>query len=256
MADLARAGIRRQPAGIHARRQAGVLSDGGAQPAGVHGQSDGIGDLARDVGGATRSEERAVLRSTGRENMPVWSPDGTRIANVSDQTGSEEIFMSDAGGQNRVQITHFNGPRLGRLRWSPDGKTLIFDFSTDHGWEVFTVGGGARGRSRRGCCSTPATPRFRTMGSRSTSRSRGADLEGDCGRRESAAAFARSAARRSRWNRRTGSRFTIRARRRILARAGGGRRGRRGVRAGARFDFWSTTIQPAKKGDLLRGVRA
>jgi Tol biopolymer transport system component len=84
-------------------------------------------------------EERPILRSTGREVTPVWSPDGTRIADVSDQSGSEEIFVSDADGRNRAQITQIKGPRLGRLRWSPDGKGLIFDVSSDHGWEVFTV---------------------------------------------------------------------------------------------------------------------
>jgi Tol biopolymer transport system component len=84
-------------------------------------------------------EERPILRSTGREVTPVWSPDGTRIADVSDQSGSEEIFVSDADGRNRAQVTEIKGPRVGRLRWSPDGKGLIFDVSSDHGWEVFTV---------------------------------------------------------------------------------------------------------------------
>jgi Tol biopolymer transport system component len=84
-------------------------------------------------------EERPVIRSIGRETTPAWSPDGTRIADISDQTGSEEIFVSDADGSNRAQITQIKGPRLGRLRWSPDGKVLLFDVSSDHGWEVFTV---------------------------------------------------------------------------------------------------------------------
>jgi Tol biopolymer transport system component len=84
-------------------------------------------------------EERPLLRSTGREVNPVWSPDGAKIADVSDQSGSDEIFVSDADGRNRVQITQLKGPRVGRLRWSPDAKTVIFDASSDHGQEVFTV---------------------------------------------------------------------------------------------------------------------
>ena len=84
-------------------------------------------------------EERPLIRSTGREVKPVWSPDGTKIADVSDQSGSDEIFVSDADGGNRVQITQLKGPRVGRLRWSPDGKMLVFDASSDHGGEVFTV---------------------------------------------------------------------------------------------------------------------
>jgi Tol biopolymer transport system component len=90
----------------------------------------GIGDAA---------EERPLLRSTGREVNPVWSPDGTRIANVGDPTGSDEIYLSDAAGQNRVQITQLKNQRVGCLRWSPDGKTLLFDASSDHGQEVFTL---------------------------------------------------------------------------------------------------------------------
>ncbi len=84
-------------------------------------------------------EERPLLRSTGREVNPVWSPDGARVANVGDQTGSDEIFVSDAEGRHRVQITQLKGPRVGCLRWSPDGKTLLFDASSDHGQEVFTL---------------------------------------------------------------------------------------------------------------------
>jgi Tol biopolymer transport system component len=84
-------------------------------------------------------EEHPVIRSTGREVNPVWSPDGTRIADVSDQSGSDEIFVSDADGRNRAQVTQLKGPRVGRLRWSPDGKMLVFDASSDHGGEVFTM---------------------------------------------------------------------------------------------------------------------
>ncbi|HTS61898.1 MAG TPA: LpqB family beta-propeller domain-containing protein [Candidatus Acidoferrales bacterium] len=84
-------------------------------------------------------EEHPIIRSTGRETSPVYSPDGTKIVNVGDQTGNDEIYLSDAEGRNRVQLTHLNGPRVGRLRWSPDSKTLIFDASSDHGSEVFVM---------------------------------------------------------------------------------------------------------------------
>jgi len=84
-------------------------------------------------------DERPVIRSTGREANPVWSPDGTKIADVSDQSGSDEIFVTDAAGANRVQVTQLKGPRVGSLRWSPDGKSILFDANSDHGQEVFTI---------------------------------------------------------------------------------------------------------------------
>jgi Tol biopolymer transport system component len=89
--------------------------------------------------GASPTEDRPIIRSSGRESLPVYSPDGTKIANVSGQTGNEEIFVSDAEGRNRVQVTQLNGPHVGRLRWAPDGRSLIFDLSSDHGEEVFTM---------------------------------------------------------------------------------------------------------------------
>jgi Tol biopolymer transport system component len=92
-----------------------------------------------DADATNPTDDRPIIRSAGRESSPVYSPDGTKIANVSGQTGTEEIFVSDADGRNRVQLTQLNGPRIGRLRWAPDSKTLIFDQSSDHGQEVFTV---------------------------------------------------------------------------------------------------------------------
>jgi Tol biopolymer transport system component len=89
--------------------------------------------------GASPTEDRPIIRSAGRESSPVYSPDGTRIVNISGQTGNEEIFLSDAEGRNRAQLTQLNGPHIGRLRWAPDSKTLIFDLSSDHGEEVFTM---------------------------------------------------------------------------------------------------------------------
>ncbi len=95
------------------------------------------------------SEDRPLIRSSGRESSAVWSPDGKRIADISDQTGNDEIWISDADGGNRVQVTALNGPPIGRIRWSPDGKTLLFDARGDRGQDLYTVLAAAQSKANR-----------------------------------------------------------------------------------------------------------
>jgi Tol biopolymer transport system component len=49
------------------------------------------------LGGSSDStEERPLIRSAGNESSAMYAPDGARIADISDQTGADEIWVSDA----------------------------------------------------------------------------------------------------------------------------------------------------------------
>jgi len=67
------------------------------------------------------------LASTGQNHSPSFSPDGRTIAFVSDRSGSPEIWLCDSDGQHLRQLTHFGGPWLGTIRWSPDSSAIVFD---------------------------------------------------------------------------------------------------------------------------------
>jgi Tol biopolymer transport system component len=85
--------------------------------------------------------ERPLLRSNGRERLASYSPDGKRIADLSSQSGAEEIWVSDAEGNNRLQVTNFGAaaerPQIGRPVWSPDSKWLLFDDDNGRGDEIW-----------------------------------------------------------------------------------------------------------------------
>jgi len=91
------------------------------------------------LNGEDDAEEQELVRSTGRESWPAYSPDGRRIAYISDQTGADEVWICDAAGGNREQVTHFNRPRVARPRWSPDGRYLLISHDGSRGPGLYTI---------------------------------------------------------------------------------------------------------------------
>lgn len=85
-------------------------------------------------------DERALLRSNGREAWPAWSPDGKTIADISDQTGNDELWIAGSDGADRRQLTQFKGTlRASRPQWSPDGRTILFSARGDDEPDLYTI---------------------------------------------------------------------------------------------------------------------
>ncbi len=80
-----------------------------------------------------------LISSTQRDSEPQFSPDGKRIAFVSDRSGSAEIWVCDSEGLNPIKVTAFGGPHLGSPRWSPDGHRIAFDSLREGHRDIYVI---------------------------------------------------------------------------------------------------------------------
>ena len=108
--------------------------------------------------GATTSSELAFARggdiwTIGADGMrarpllrdayaPSWSPDGSRLAFVSNRSGDEEIYIAKADGTGVTRLTKLPGPDLSPA-WSSDGRRLAWSRQAEI-WTMSASGGGKR----------------------------------------------------------------------------------------------------------------
>ncbi len=93
-----------------------------------------------DVGhGPEMMEPRAIVSSTRQDHSPQFSPDGQRIAFVSDRSGSNELWIVDADGSNAVKLTSYGDPIVASPSWSPDGTEIAMQVISGSRFDVDVV---------------------------------------------------------------------------------------------------------------------
>lgn len=59
------------------------------------------------------------------EIQPRFSPDGRRIAFTSDRAGGDNVWLMNADGGNKLQVTKEDFRLLNQPNWSPDGRYIV-----------------------------------------------------------------------------------------------------------------------------------
>ena len=74
--------------------------------------------------------QQNLTNDPNNDAFPAWSPDGKRIAFISDRDGNAEIYVMDNDGNNQQNLTN-NPDNDFYPSWSPDGKRIVFASDRD-----------------------------------------------------------------------------------------------------------------------------
>ena len=105
-----------------------AISPDGSQIVFSRGWVDKLKDQGRSniwVVDTAGTRLRELTRGSWRDSAPVWSPDGTRIAFLSDRDSTTQIHVLFVATGELAQLTHVERTP-GNLAWSPDGRQLVF----------------------------------------------------------------------------------------------------------------------------------
>jgi TolB protein len=82
-------------------------------------------DNGTDIYSMTSTGGNAIQLTTGefRESLPRRSPDGTKLAYVSNASGEQQVWLRDLQSALDVQLTTRGGTWPS---WAPDGRRLAY----------------------------------------------------------------------------------------------------------------------------------
>lgn len=93
-----------------------------------------------DVATAGEKKPHVVIAATSDTDQgpgPQYSPDGKKLAYMSDRSGTMEIWVANRDGANQFQLSAVGD--AGTPRWSPDSQSIVFDASTNTGSKIVSI---------------------------------------------------------------------------------------------------------------------
>jgi Tol biopolymer transport system component/imidazolonepropionase-like amidohydrolase len=76
-------------------------------------------------------EARRIIGGISFESQPRWSPDGKKIVFISDRSGAENLWLSDADGSNPKPLSKGRNQMFLSPSWTQDGQYVIASKSAE-----------------------------------------------------------------------------------------------------------------------------
>lgn len=81
-----------------------------------------------------------LTNNPAADRVPQWSPDGTKIAFVSQPALIQDVIVMDADGSNRLNLTQDDADSSAAFpQWSPDGSRIAYNSNRDGSQQIFVM---------------------------------------------------------------------------------------------------------------------
>lgn len=86
------------------------------------------------------SKEAKTWRATKKLDLnPSYSFDGSKVAFITNQSGSYQLWVSGKNHEDPIKITNFEGQYINTPRWSHDGKNILFQGYKNGQSDIYSV---------------------------------------------------------------------------------------------------------------------
>ena len=108
-------------------------------------------------------EAKPLLTGMAFESQAKWSPDGAKIAFLSDRNGAENLWIANADGSSPKALSKERQAKFVSPVWTPDGRFVLVSRSTPNSgtyeiWIYGVNGGSAVQLTKATPAGAPATP--------------------------------------------------------------------------------------------------
>jgi len=110
----------------HYEKAASFIRNAGLSPTGKRALFEARGDIFTVP--AKKGDMRNLTRTPGvHERYPAWSPDGKKIAYLSDESGEYQLMLREQRGLEPPQVISLGDPTFYYTpKWSPDSKKIVY----------------------------------------------------------------------------------------------------------------------------------